>query len=108
MSDAAIFVLIFGGMFVLRFVAATLVFLWILPEGDRCPLCDAVTLRVEPSGFGRLFPWMRSSWCHDCGWEGMLRTGPLTPPPGPLPPSLPGPGSPGRRAARRRDVRRKG
>lgn len=86
MSDAAIFILVFGGLFVLRFVAATLVFLWILPEGDRCPNCDAVTIRVQPTGVDRLFAarWFRLSWCHVCRWEGVLRHGPLTPQP-PLP-----------------------
>ena len=110
MSDTAIFVLVFGGLFVLRFVAATLVFFWILPEGDRCPNCDAVTLRVEPTGFDRLLPWMRSSWCHECGWEGMLRPGPLTPPPTHWPPSAP-PTPPGMQQPprrERRDVRRRG
>ncbi|HKG90487.1 MAG TPA: hypothetical protein VKA84_01270 [Gemmatimonadaceae bacterium] len=109
MSDAAIFVLVFGGLFVLRFIAATLVFWWILPEGDRCPNCDAVTLRVQATGFERLMPRMRSSWCHECGWEGMLRPGPLTPPPGGGPPGPPGP-PPGMKPQRRerRDVRRNG
>ena len=41
MSDAVLFVLVFGGLFVLRGVAATVVFLWILPDGIRCPQCDA-------------------------------------------------------------------
>lgn len=81
MSDAAIFILIFGGLFVLRLVAATVVFLWILPEGDRCPNCDAVTLHVQATGVDRIFRprWFRSSWCCACNWEGMLRHGPLTP-----------------------------
>ena len=105
MSDAAIFVLVFGVMFVLRIVAATLVFLWILPEGDRCPNCDAVTLRVQPTGFDRLLPWMRSSWCHECGWEGMLRPGPLAPPAGGGAAGPPPGGQPTRRE--RHDVRRK-
>jgi len=108
MSDTAIFVLVFGGMFVLRFIAATLVFWWILPEGDRCPNCDAVTLRVQATGVERLVPRMRSSWCHECGWEGMLRPGPLTPPPGA---GEPGPSAPpGIKPQRRerKDVRRNG
>lgn len=73
MSDAALFVLVFGGLFVLRGVAATVVFLWILPEGTRCPQCDAETVRVEP---GRVLRWLRrfrSSWCLACGWHGVHR-----------------------------------
>ena len=81
MSDAAIFVIVFGGLFVLRIIAATIVFVWILPSGDRCPNCDAPTLRVEATGFDRLMVWLRPSWCYRCHWEGMLRPGPLTPPP---------------------------
>ena len=109
MSDTAIFIVVFGGLFVLRFIAATVVFIWILPDGDRCPNCDAVTLRVEPEGFDRLMFWLRSSWCHECGWEGMLRPGPLTPsapPAAPAPPGSP-PGRPPRPSRERRDVRRK-
>jgi hypothetical protein len=81
MSDGAIFILVFGGFFVLRFVAATLVFFWILPEGDRCPNCDGVTIRMQATGWNRLVPWLRPSWCYTCGWDGLLRHGPLTPQP---------------------------
>jgi hypothetical protein len=81
MSDAAIFALVFGGLFVLRIVAATIVFFYILPRGDRCPNCDAVTLRVQSNYWNRLFPFFRTSWCYVCGWEGMLRHGDLTPEP---------------------------
>lgn len=78
MSDAAIFATVFISIFVLRIVAATLVFFWILPEGDRCPNCNAVTLRLQSSGLNRCMPWFRSSWCISCGWRGMLRHGPVT------------------------------
>ncbi len=73
MSDALIFSLVFGGLIVLRIVAATIVFTWILPRGDRCPNCDAITLRMENGVWGRLLPWLRKSWCMQCEWEGMLR-----------------------------------
>jgi hypothetical protein len=79
MSDAVIFGLIFVGFFVLRGVAATVIFFFLLPEGDRCPNCDAVTLRVESPVLNRLLPRFRTSWCYECGWQGMLRRGPLTP-----------------------------
>ena len=81
MSDAAIFVLVMGGLFVLRAIAATIVFCWILPAGDRCPNCDAATLRVQNKWMDTLLPWFRSSWCYHCGWEGTLRRGELTPDP---------------------------
>jgi hypothetical protein len=86
MSDGAIFVVAFGGLFVLRIIAATVVFLWILPKGDRCPNCDAVTLRVQSAGWNRLMPWFRTSWCFECGWDGLLRGEKVEPPqviPGP-------------------------
>jgi hypothetical protein len=79
MSDAVIFGLIFVGFFVLRGIAATVIFFFLLPEGDRCPNCDAVTLRVESRLLNRLLPRFRTSWCYECGWHGMLRRGPLTP-----------------------------
>ena len=78
MSDAAIFATVFVSIFVLRIVAATLVFYWILPESDRCPHCNAVTLRVQSRGLGKLMRWLRSSWCIECGWSGMLRSGPVS------------------------------
>ena len=79
MSDAVIFAVIFVGFFVLRFIAATVVFFFILPEGDRCPNCDAVTLRVRSRGWNAIMPWFRTSWCYECGWHGLLRRGPMTP-----------------------------
>jgi hypothetical protein len=79
MSDAVIFVLIFVGFFVLRGIAATVVFFYLIPEGDRCINCNAVTLRVESPFIERFLPRFRSSWCYECGWHGVLRRGPLTP-----------------------------
>ena len=73
MSDAAIFTLVLGGLFVLRIVAATVVFVLILPHGDRCPLCDAVTLRVESPALRRLRLPLVKRWCLTCGWEGVMR-----------------------------------
>jgi hypothetical protein len=78
MSDAAIFAIVFVSIFVLRIVAATLVFYWILPDSDRCPHCNAVTLRVQSRGPGKWMRWLRSSWCIECGWSGMLRSGPVS------------------------------
>ena len=46
MSDAVIFAIVFAGLFVLRIIAATIIFFYILPQGDRCPNCDAVTVRL--------------------------------------------------------------
>lgn len=81
MSDATIFVVVMLGLFVLRAIAATVVFCWILPEGDRCPNCDSVTLRMQNRWMERLLPCFRSSWCYRCGWEGVLRKGEATPDP---------------------------
>ena len=83
MSDAVIFVVFFGGFVVLRIIAATFVFFYILPAGDRCPNCDAATIRVKSPVWNRIMPWFRTSWCYRCGWEGMLRHGELTPEPNP-------------------------
>ena len=58
---------------------ATVVFFFIVPDGDRCPNCDAVTLHVKSRGWNLVMPWFRTSWCYECGWHGLLRRGPLTP-----------------------------
>jgi hypothetical protein len=79
MSDAALFILVFGGLFILRGIAATVVFLWILPDGIRCPQCDAETMRLSPSRVMRLLPGFRSSWCLVCGWRGVHRIARPTP-----------------------------
>ena len=80
MSELVIFSLVFGGFFVLRGIAATLFFYCILPQGDRCPNCDAVTLRLQRSRVGSaLCPGLRASWCYECTWQGFLRHGQLTP-----------------------------
>lgn len=80
MSDAVIFVAVFGGIFVLHFIGATVAFFLVLPAGDRCPHCDAPTFWIRKPIMNRLLPWVRTSWCADCGWTGALRHGTLTPP----------------------------
>ncbi|HEU4642321.1 MAG TPA: hypothetical protein VFS44_07680 [Gemmatimonadaceae bacterium] len=78
MSDAVIFTIVFVGFFALRIVLATIFFYFMLPEGDRCPNCDAPTIRVQSRGWNMLLPWFRTSWCYNCEWEGLLRHGPLS------------------------------
>lgn len=79
MSEAVLFTVVFVGFFILRGIAATVFFLFILPDGDRCPNCDAVTVRVQSRGWNFLLPRFRTSWCMCCNWHGLLREGPLTP-----------------------------
>jgi hypothetical protein len=79
MSDAVLFAVVFVGFFVLRAIAATVIFFFILPVGDRCPMCDAHTFRIQSKGWNLLLPWFRTSWCSECGWEGLLRHGRDTP-----------------------------
>lgn len=74
MSDAAIFTLVFGGLLVLRIVAATLVFMLILPRGNKCPMCDAVTVRVQSLIARRSVIRLSKRWCLACGWEGYMRS----------------------------------
>ncbi|HEX5435687.1 MAG TPA: hypothetical protein VFW98_00910 [Gemmatimonadaceae bacterium] len=80
MMDAVLFAVIFVAFFVLRIIAATVIFYYLIPEGDRCPNCDAPTVRVQSKLWNILMPRMRTSWCYNCGWEGMLRLGALSPP----------------------------
>lgn len=77
MTDAIIFAVVFLAFFLLRAVAATVFFYFLTPESIRCPLCNAPTLRVAERAWNRLLPWFRTSWCYECGWEGLLRPGPL-------------------------------
>ena len=80
MSGMVVFAVVFVAFFVLRAIAATITFYYLLPESDRCPLCDAPTLRVSEPAWNRLLPWFRTSWCYSCGWEGLLRpAGPVAP-----------------------------
>ena len=53
---------------------ATKAFIIMIPDGDRCTMCDGDTLAIERDGWWRLLgPRFRRSWCLDCGWEGVLR-----------------------------------
>ncbi len=83
MLEAVLALVIFGGFFVLRGIAATVVFFYLLPVGDRCLNCDGVTIRVESKWWNSILPWFRTSWCLECGWHGLLRHGPLTKSPTP-------------------------
>lgn len=93
MSDAVLFAVAFVGFFILRAIAATVVFFFILPAGDHCPMCDAETFRIQSKGWNALMPWFRTSWCAYCGWEGLLRHARSDPPAGsargPVHPTLP-------------------
>lgn len=84
MLEAVLAIGILGGFFVLRGIAATVFFFYILPVGDRCPNCDGITIRVESKGWNSILPWFRTSWCLDCGWHGLLRHGPLSEAPAPV------------------------
>ena len=74
-----VFAVVLVAFFVLRIVVATIVFFFILPDGDRCPICDEVTLRVQSRGWNTLMPWFRTSWCLGCNWEGLHRHGSVMP-----------------------------
>jgi hypothetical protein len=80
MWNAILCILIIGGFFVLRAVLATVFFFYLLPQGDHCPNCDAVTLRIQSRAWNVLLPKFRTSWCYECGWHGLLRRGPLSAP----------------------------
>ncbi|HYD51029.1 MAG TPA: hypothetical protein VEA99_00325 [Gemmatimonadaceae bacterium] len=73
MTEGVLFAIVFVGFFVLRGIFATIVFYFILPDSDRCPMCDAPTLHIHSPVWRRTLPGLRPSWCPDCRWEGMLR-----------------------------------
>lgn len=72
-ATLVVFGVVFVGFFVLRAIAATVTFYFLLPDTARCPHCDEMTLRVQSPVWNRLMPWFRTSWCYRCGWEGLLR-----------------------------------
>jgi hypothetical protein len=74
MVEGLVFGIVFVAFFVLRAVAATVFFLALLPEDDRCINCDEPTVRIRSVGWNALLPGFRTSWCPVCGWEGLLRT----------------------------------
>lgn len=75
MSDATLVAIIFVGFFIVGLIAATVIVFFLLPKGDRCPICDTPTIRVESKVWNTLLPWLRTSWCYECDWNGMLRHG---------------------------------
>jgi hypothetical protein len=81
MSDATLFAIVFVAFVIVRLIVATMFFYFVHPEGDRCPNCEAPTIRDRSKGRNLFMPWFRTSWCYDCHWEGLLRHGSLTPEP---------------------------
>lgn len=73
MVEAVVFTVVFVGFFVARFIAATVFFFYLTPEGDRCPSCDAETLYVDERVWRPMRRWFRSSWCPRCNWTGPLK-----------------------------------
>jgi hypothetical protein len=78
-ASVVVFGVVFVGFFVLRGIAATITFYFLLPEGGHCPMCDEETIRVQSPTWNRLMPWFRTSWCFECGWDGLLRASPKSP-----------------------------
>ena len=76
MGQSAIFFWFFAVLFVLRAVAATFVYAWLLSDAPECPSCGAETLHVARRSVQWLFPRLRPSWCPTCGWEGLLHPPP--------------------------------
>jgi hypothetical protein len=79
LGENAVFFWFFAGLFVLRAIAATVVYAWLLSEAPDCPSCGSETLHVTPRGVQFLFPRLRPSWCPVCGWEGLLQPVPRPP-----------------------------
>ena len=79
MVEAVVFTVVFVGFFLLRFIAATMFFFYILPEGVQCPCCNADTLHIESRFWRIAAPRFRSSWCPACNWEGLLKRRPQLP-----------------------------
>ena len=75
-GDAATFIALFAFIRVVFIWLATKAFIAMIPDGDRCTICEGATLPIERSGWWRVLgPQFRRSWCLECGWEGVLRRG---------------------------------
>jgi len=73
-TDAWIFIGVFAFIRVAFIWIATKAFLMMIPDGDRCVMCDGETLAIQRDGWWRILgPRFRRSWCITCGWEGVLR-----------------------------------
>ena len=72
MNEAWGFFWFFAILFVLRIIAATFVYSWLLSEAPDCPSCGGETVHIQRRGMQWFFPKLRPSWCPDCGWEGLL------------------------------------
>jgi hypothetical protein len=73
-NDAFIFIAVISALQLTMFVLLTKIYFVMLPEGDRCPVCDHDTLAMEAKGWRRFFgARFRHSWCIGCGWEGLHR-----------------------------------
>lgn len=73
-TDAWIFIGVFVCIRIVIIWACTRLFIMMIPDGDRCPLCDGYTLPIERNGWWRVLgARFRRSWCLDCRWEGVLR-----------------------------------
>lgn len=75
-SDAIIFITVITAMQGVMFWLLTTVFLNMITQGDRCPVCDSETTAVERRGWWHVVSFgarNRRSWCLACGWEGVLR-----------------------------------
>ena len=76
LGDAVTFIALFVFIRIAFIWLATKTFIAMIPDGDRCPICDGVTLAVERNGWWRVLgAQFRRSWCLECGWEGVLRRG---------------------------------
>ena len=84
-NDGPLFFWFFAALFVLRAIAATFVYAWLLSEAPECPACGGETLHIQRHGVAWLFPRLRPSWCPDCSWEGMLHPAAIVKPALPLP-----------------------
>lgn len=72
--DALVFIAFFVAVRVIIVWTLTKLFIMVIPDGDRCPMCDEYTLPIERNGWWRVFgPRFRRSWCMECQWEGVLR-----------------------------------
>lgn len=73
-TDAWIFIGVILGIRVAFIWLATKAFVLMIPDGDRCVLCDGDTLAIQRDGWWRILGVrFRRSWCLRCGWEGVLR-----------------------------------
>jgi hypothetical protein len=77
-------VLVLLATVVLRVALVSWAVFLLLPRGPQCRACQTEMLRLQNRLLDRWLPALERRWCLTCGWNGVVRRGPV-PNPHPTP-----------------------